>query len=119
MEGTYPPIFEGCEHNGVIKSPNIGLFLEDMGDLTFGPPKVDFLEFVDFEVGKEVCCRSLNGCSGLVSHLMIGLCMHELWTDEVLIFQTSSACYRHLRCPILECHVILESPQLDLRHRAI
>ena len=38
----YSPILKGCEHNGVIKSPNIGLFLRDMASLTFGARELTF-----------------------------------------------------------------------------
>ncbi|MGH7974674.1 MAG: hypothetical protein ACREBR_04045, partial [bacterium] len=43
-EGTYPPILEGCEHVGVIKSPNIGPHLEDTASLIFYGAVVDLLE---------------------------------------------------------------------------
>ena len=32
-----------------------------MDHLTFGTLRFDFIEFVEFEVGKKVYCRSMNG----------------------------------------------------------
>lgn len=50
VQGTYPPIFKGCEHNGVKKTHKSGLFWGDMARLTFGARSVDFLKIMDFGV---------------------------------------------------------------------